>query len=55
MLKVINIEWDTDNNHNLQNALPKEIDIPESINTMDDTSNYISDETGFCNFGFDLV
>ena len=40
MLKVINIE---------------EIDIPESINTMDDISNYISDETGFCNFGFDMV
>lgn len=59
MLKVINIEWDTDNDHNLQNALPKEIDIPEdipeSINTMDDISDYISDETGFCNFGFDLV
>ena len=43
MLKVINIEWDTDNDHNLQNALPKEIDIPESINTMDDISDYISD------------
>lgn len=53
MLKVINIEWATDNDHNLQNALPKEIDIPESINIMGDISNYISDETGFCNFGFD--
>ena len=55
MLKVINIEWNTDNEHNLQNALPKEIDIPESINTMDDISDYISDETGFCNIGFELV
>lgn len=55
MLKVINIEWDTDNDRNLQNAFPKEIDIPESINTMEDISNYISDETGFCNFGFDMV
>ena len=56
-----NIEWDTDNDKALFNQLPKEIEIPEEVweeyedrQDEDIISDYLSDDTGFCLFGFDL-
>lgn len=56
-----NIEWDTDNDKALFNQLPKEIEIPEKVwkeyeeyEDEDILSDYLSDDTGFCLFGFDL-
>ena len=56
-----NIEWDTDNDKAIFAQLPKEIEIPEEVwkeyeeyQDEDIISDYLSDDTGFCLFGFDL-
>ena len=56
-----NIKWDTDNDQELLKQLPTEIEIPEEVwkeyeenEDEDILSDYLSDETGFCLFGFDL-
>lgn len=54
MLKAINIIWDVDNKKDLKH-LPMEIIIPDGMTDEDDISDYISDETGFCHDGFELV
>ena len=43
------IEWDTDG---ADVDLPDEIEIPPDITDEDDISDYLSDVTGFCHFGF---
>lgn len=52
--KAIHIEWDVDAPKELD-YLPTEIEIPESLTDIDDISDYVSNETGFCHRGFDLV
>lgn len=52
MLRAINILWDTDGE---PVDLPNEIDIPENMTDEDEISDYLSDETGFCHKGFDLI
>ena len=37
------------------NQLPTEMEIPEGITDEEEMSDYLSDETGFCHYGFDLV
>lgn len=54
-MKVTNIKWDVDGEVDLLTDLPTEIEIPNGITDNDEISDYISDETGFCHFGFDLV
>lgn len=54
-MRAINIEWDTDNDMEILNSLPTEIEIPEGMTDIEEISDYISDETGFCHFGFELV
>lgn len=52
-LRVVNIKWDTDGE---DVCLPNEIEIPEIFG--DDEwaiGDYISDITGFCHSGFDLI
>ena len=53
-MKAINIKWDTDGNPELLKALPSEMNIPEGM-TDDEGANFLSDETGFCHYGFTLV
>ena len=53
-MKAINIKWDTDGNPELLKALPSEMNIPEGM-TDDEVANFLSDETGFCHYGFTLV
>lgn len=60
-MKAINIEWNVtdddlyDCDENI--VLPTVIDIPEYLQDADveDISNYITEKTGFCHNGFDLV
>lgn len=60
-MKAINIEWDVseddllDCNENI--ILPTEIEIPEHLAEADieEISDYITEETGFCHNGFDLI
>lgn len=51
-MKAINIIWDTDEE---DINLPNEIDIPINLKTEDSISDYISDITGFCHFGFEVI
>ena len=54
-MKAINIKWDVDTEEDLED-LPTEIEIPDNIDIEDDViSDYISDVTGFCHYGFELV
>lgn len=56
MAKAINIQWDVDYDDEL-NDLPTEIDIPEYIDPEDNdaVADYISNVTGYCHFGFDIL
>lgn len=53
-MKVINIKWDAD--EKTKKSLPKEIPLHSdfSAEDIDKISDYISDVTGFCHFGFDI-
>ena len=53
-MKAINILWDTDGE---EVNLPNEIEIPDWVDkeNHDEISDYLSDTTGFCHFGFELV
>lgn len=51
-MKAINIEWDTDGE---DITLPTEIEIPMGMIDEDEISDYLSDTTGYCHFGFTLV
>lgn len=53
-MKAVNIKWDTDGDMTLLENLPKEIEIPEDIEDEDEISDYLTDETGFCHFGFEI-
>ena len=54
-MKAINIKWDVDTEEELED-LPTEIEIPNNIDIEDDViSDYLSDVTGFCHYGFELI
>lgn len=53
-MKAVNIEWDVDCQEELED-LPTEIEIPEGMEDMEDISDYLSDVTGFCHKGYDLI
>ena len=56
-MKAINIKWDVDFEEDLDalQMLPDEMEIPNGMTDEEDISDYISDETGFCHKGFELV
>ena len=49
-MRAFNIKWDMD----VLESLPKEMDIPEGMEDEEEISDYISDQTGWCHFGFEL-
>lgn len=53
-MKAINIKWDVDDEKDLEN-LPKEIYVPLEMTDEEEISDYITDLTGFCHKGFELV
>lgn len=53
-MKATNIEWDVDH-ENDRESLPTEIEIPEDITDENEISDYISDVTGYCHKGFNLI
>ncbi len=53
-MKAVNIEWDVDNKEDID-MLPTEIEIPAEISDVDEISDYLSDVTGYCHCGFNLV
>lgn len=59
-MKATNIDWDVSDNdmtdeemQDTLDILPKEIDIPDEIDE-DVVSDYLSELTGFCVFGYVL-
>ena len=54
-MRAIHIKWDTDGDMEILKELPTEIEIPEDMTDEDDISDYLSDKTGYCHMGFDLV
>lgn len=63
MLKAINIKWDTDGDKEVLNELPTEVTIPDELEEMykkdreyalEEISDWLSDETGFCHAGFEV-
>ena len=64
MLKAINIKWDTDGNKEVLQDLPTEMIIPDELAeyysvdreyTTEEISDCLSEETGFCHSGFEIV
>lgn len=53
-MRAVNIEWDTDGDKEIFENLPKEIEIPDGM-TEDEVSEYLSDITGFCHKGYQIV
>lgn len=56
-----NIEWDADDDKEIFNSLPQKVEIPQEIweeyeKTEDEDiiTDYLSDEVGFCVYGYDL-
>ena len=60
-MKAVNIKWDTDGDMELLEELPTEVEIPDYLITddeddlLDDISDWLSDEYGFCHDAFELV
>lgn len=54
-MKAINIKWDTDGDMELLEQLPTEIEIPEGMMDKEEISDYLTDETGFCHEGFEII
>lgn len=52
-MKAICIEWDVDHEEDRED-LPTEMEIPDGMTDPDAISDFLSDETGFCHFGFEL-
>ena len=52
-MKAINIKWDVDDKKDLE-FLPTEIEIPPEIVNEEDISDYLSDLSGYCHWGFEL-
>lgn len=53
-MKATNIRWDVDYEGLLED-LPTEIEIPNGMLDEEEISDYITDETGFCHKGFELI
>lgn len=53
-MKAKNIIWDTDNDLEILESLPKEIEIPIEMIDEDEISDWLSEKTGFCHSGFEL-
>lgn len=63
MLKAKNIKWDTDGDMEVFNELPTEMIIPDELEEMykkdkeyalEEISDWLSEETGFCHDGFEI-
>ena len=60
-MKAVNIKWDTDGDMELLEELPTEVEIPDYLITddeddlLDNISDWLSDEYGFCHDAFELV
>lgn len=63
MLKAINIKWDTEGDKEVFNALPTKMIVPDELEeiykkdrefALEEISDWLSNETGFCHAGFEI-
>ena len=60
-MKAVNIKWDTDGDVKFLEELPTEVEIHDYLITddeddlLDEISDWLSDEYGFCHDGFEIV
>ena len=47
-MKAVNIAWDCDED------LPEEVELPVGMTDEDEISDYLTDLTGYCHYGFNL-
>ena len=52
-MKAINIIWDAEEEE--LTTLPSSIEVPEYLTDEDEISDYLSNLTGFCHYGFELI
>ena len=52
--KAVDIKWDTDGNDKLLYELPTEVKIPQSMTDINEISDWLSNQVGFCHNGFKL-
>lgn len=56
--KATDIKWDTEDDEFSKEdipSLPTEITIPEGLTDEEEISDYLSEKTGFCHFGFEIA
>ena len=61
-MKAININWDADGDVKIRQTLPNEIEIPDELTEgmdkedfdYDEICSYLSDQTGYCLYGFEI-
>jgi hypothetical protein len=51
--KCTDIQWDTDEDQEIFDSLPQELTF--QVEDEDELSDLISDEAGFCHFGFNAL
>jgi hypothetical protein len=61
-MKIVNIDWDTDEVECKGLELPTEVEIPDEVADElfdggydDEIADYLSDEYGYALFGFDIL
>lgn len=53
-MKANNIKWDVDNEED-KALLPTEIGLPDKMSDDEEISDYLSQVTGYCHYGYNLV
>ena len=53
-MKMVKIDWDTDNDKEILETLPTEVEIPKGIYEVDEVVDWVSDKNGFCIFNFHM-
>lgn len=54
-MKAAEIDWDADGEDPKEIGLPEEMDIPEGMTDVEEISNYITEQTGYCHYGFSIA
>ena len=50
-----NIDWDTGNDMEIKEKLPKQVKVPDYVRyDFESIADYLSDTYGFCMFGFSV-
>lgn len=54
ILVAYDIDWDDDGDKDVSRSLPSEMQVPAGMTDADKISDWLTETTGFCHFGFNL-